>query len=125
MAERLAEVGLAPAHLGVLRIVGRSPGTSQQAVAVGLGVAPSRVVALVDELEAEGLVERRRSTTDRRLQELHVPAAAGPRMARVRAIVRDHDADLTAGLSEDERAQLTVLLGRVAEQQGLEPEAHP
>ena len=113
-AERLAEVGLTPAHVGVLRVVGQRPGSSQQALAAALGVAPSRVVALVDELEAQGLVERRRSETDRRNHELHTPPAAAAKLATIRQIVRRHDAELTAGLTKEERATLLALLTKLA-----------
>lgn len=113
-AARLAEVGLTPAHAGVLRMVGQQAGLSQRAIAAALGMAPSRVVALVDELEAQGLVERRRSPTDRRNHELHTPAGAQERLGVIRQIVRRHDAEVTSGLTKDERAQLLALLAKVA-----------
>jgi DNA-binding MarR family transcriptional regulator len=124
-AERLSELDLTPAQVGVLRVVGRSPGLSQQAVAERLGASPSRVVKLVDELEERGLVERRRSATDRRQQELHLAAGAGERVAAVRQVVSDHDADLTAALSTEEREALVGLLRKVAQAQGLGGEGHP
>ena len=65
-ADQLAPLGLTPAHAGLLRAVAADPGRSQQAVATELGVLPSRLVALVDELEQDGLVERRRNPGDRR-----------------------------------------------------------
>jgi DNA-binding MarR family transcriptional regulator len=124
-AARLAELGLTPPQVGVLRIVGQSPGLSQQVVAERLGAAPSRVVKLVDELEARGLVERRRSATDRRQQELHVIAGAGERIAAVRAVVRDHDADIASALTTEELDELLRLLTKVADAQGLGSDGHP
>jgi DNA-binding MarR family transcriptional regulator len=124
-AERLAELALTPAQVGVLRVVGQSPGLSQQALALRLGAAPSRVVKLVDELEEHGLVERRRSQTDRRHHELHIADGAADRVAAVRRVVREHDADITAALTEDELATLLALLRKVAAAQGLATEGHP
>lgn len=113
LSDALATEGLAPPHLGVLRYVGQHQGASQQELARALGVAPSRVVVLVDELEEKGLVERVRSTRDRRVSELHTPAGAAARLARVRKIVRDHDAALTASLTDEEQGQLLALLDKV------------
>ena len=87
---------------------------SQQELAAVLGIAPSRVVALIDDLEAIGLVERRRSTRDRRVSELYTPDAARAQLTRIRKIVRDHDRWVTAALTEAEQRQLLELLGKVA-----------
>lgn len=122
---RLAELDLTPAHVGVLRIVGQNPGLSQQALSERLGALPSRVVRLVDELEDRGLVVRRRSTTDRRQQELHLADGAGDRVAAVRKVVRDHDADITGALTSDELDDLLRLLAKVAAAQGLTDDGHP
>jgi DNA-binding MarR family transcriptional regulator len=118
-AARLAELDLTPAHAGVLRIVGQNPGLSQQALADRLGAAPSRVVKLVDELEAKGLVQRRRSGTDRRTYELYVGEAAAGRVAEVRKVVSAHDAAVTKALTSAERDTLLALLGKMADAEGL------
>src|ERR1700740_1659861 len=64
--ERIKVLGLAPPHAGILRIISSTPECSQQALAERLGILPSRMVALIDELDAKGLVKRRRSAEDRR-----------------------------------------------------------
>ena len=101
------------------------PGLSQQELASAIGAVPSRVVKLLDELTERGLVERRRSTTDRRNHELHLSSSAGQRLAEVRAVVREHDEALVADLSPDELATLLRLLAKVCESQGLAPMSHP
>lgn len=113
LSTALAGEGVTPPHLGVLRHVGQQPGISQQELAVALGVAPSRVVALVDDLESRGLVERRRSSRDRRVFELYTPATARKELARIRAIVRAHDASMTAQLTDEEKAVLLSLLAKI------------
>ncbi len=114
-ARRVAEVGLTPPQVAVLRVVGQNPGLSQRDVADRLGTAPSRVVQLVDELEARGIITRTRSATDRRNYELTISEEAPPEVARVREIVRDHDAAWVASLSADEIAELRRLLRKVNE----------
>jgi DNA-binding MarR family transcriptional regulator len=118
-AARVAELGLTPAHVGVLRLVGQRPGLSQQALAESLGVVPSKVVLLVDDLEARRVVERRRDPADRRQYALHLAADADEELARVRDVVRRHDEDITAALTAAERKQLLALLSKVAAAQGL------
>ena len=54
-AERLAPLGLTPAHVGLLRLITASPGSSQQDVAEQLGVFPSRLVALLTSSKRRGL----------------------------------------------------------------------
>lgn len=120
-AQRLAPLGVTPAQVAVLREVGQAPGLSQQELSRRLGSAPSRVVVLVDELEAKGLLERRRSDTDRRTYELHVAEAGVQAVAEIRAVVSRHDADLVEPLTAEERAVLVELLGRIAVAQGLPP----
>jgi DNA-binding MarR family transcriptional regulator len=124
-AARLAELDLSPAQVGVLRIVGQNPGLSQQALSERLGAVPSRVVRLVDELEARGLVERRRSETDRRNYALHIAGGAAQEIAAVRKAVSAHDAAVVSSLSADELETLLVLLRRIADAEGLKAEAHP
>ena len=124
-AARLAELDLTPAHVGVLRVVGQSPGLSQQALSEQLGALPSRIVRLVDELEGRGLVERRRSQTDRRNHELYVAEQAADQLGHVLAAVSAHDAEITEGLSAKDKQTLVALLGKIAEAQGLGAAAHP
>jgi DNA-binding MarR family transcriptional regulator len=88
-------------------------GLSQRELADILGLDPSQVVLLVDELTRDGLVERRVSGTDRRTK--LVTATAAGRTARD-AAARDVDGALAAQLGElspDERAQLQALLTRL------------
>ncbi len=123
--ERIAILDLTPAQTGLLRLVMIEPGLSQRDLATRLGVGPSTVVALVDGLESRGMLERRRSPTDRRHHALHLTDRGTRTMAEVRTVATDHDADITAALDDDERRVLVGLLRRVADQQGLSPGVHP
>jgi DNA-binding MarR family transcriptional regulator len=85
-------------------------GLSQRELADVLGLDPSQVVLLVDELTRAGLVERRVSATDRRTK--LVTATDAGRAVRETA-ARDVDGALTAqlgDLSADERGHLQALL---------------
>jgi DNA-binding MarR family transcriptional regulator len=124
-AERVGELGLDPPTVGLLRMIARQPGRSQQSLADELGVVRSRVVALIDNLEGKGLVERRRSPVDRRNHELHLTAEATRVLGRMREIGLAHEREICAALSPDEHDRLKELLEAIAEQQGLTPGVHP
>jgi DNA-binding MarR family transcriptional regulator len=123
--ERIAELDLTPAQVGLLRLVATRPGQSQQAIAAQLGTPPTRLVALVDALEKRGLVERRRNPEDRRLYALELSEDGRALMSRIALTSMAHERALTAALTEDERATLHALLTKIADEQGLTPGVHP
>lgn len=124
-AERIAPLGLTPPHTGLLRAIEAQPGRSQQAVAAQLGLLPSRLVSLVDELERLDLVERRRNTTDRRNYALFLTATGREQLAAVGRVSTEHGDDFLAPLDADEREVLGRLLLRLAGHHGLAPGVHP
>jgi DNA-binding MarR family transcriptional regulator len=124
-AERLEPLGLKPAHAGILRVTQQADGLSQQALGDKLGVFPSRLVAMLDELERRGLVERRDSPTDRRSYALYLTKAGRQALEQIGRIAREHQETLCAALDESERAQLAGFLTRIAAEQGLTPGIHP
>lgn len=123
--ERLAAAKLAPAHAGILRILGATPAITQQALADGLGMVPSRLVTLIDELEERRLIERRENADDRRRYALHLTDKGRSSLESIGRIAREHQQALLAALSEDEQRQLRQMLQRVADQQGLRRGVHP
>src|SRR5690242_10371350 len=67
-AGRLAALDLQPPQFRVLNMVDAAEGQSQQAIGEAIGAPASRMVAIVDELERRGLVERRPHPSDRRIR---------------------------------------------------------
>ena len=124
-ADWLAPLGLKPPHAGILRALNRAEGLSQQALGEALGTFPSRLVVLLDELEARGLVERRDRPGDRRSYALHLTKAGREALEQIVRVAGQHQDDLCAALDESEREQLVGYLRRIAEQQGLAPGIHP
>jgi DNA-binding MarR family transcriptional regulator len=124
-AERVAKIGLTAPDAGLLRKIAADPGISQQALARHLGIMPSRMVALIDELESKGIIERRRSVEDRRNYALHMTQRGHEILRDLSRIAAEHEESLCAALSKEERAQLRDLCRRIAEEQGLTPGVHP
>jgi len=124
-ADRLAPFGLKPSDAGILRMLSHSEGLSQQDLAGRLRINPSRLVSLVDVLEERGLVERRGNEQDRRTYALHLTATGRRTLEDVGRAARAHNDELCRALTAEEREQLTALLARIADDQGLSPGVHP
>ena len=124
-AERIDVLGITPPHAGILRFVATTPSCNQQALAKRLGVLPSRMVILIDELTEKGLVERKRSTKDRRHSELVLTKRGRQMLEKLSKLAAEHEADLCAGLTVEERNTLAALGRKIVHQQGLTPDVHP
>jgi DNA-binding MarR family transcriptional regulator len=123
--ERLAPLEIEPYHFGVLRHVAFAEGSSQQALGEALRIAPSRMVALIDELEERGLVERRANPSDRRAHALHLTPAGRKLLDKAWKVALEHEKQVSEALEPAEREQLLTLLGRIAAAQGLTTGVHP
>jgi DNA-binding MarR family transcriptional regulator len=117
--DALAALDLDPRHFGVLNLVAGSEGVSQRALTDPLGIPASRLVAVVDELEDNGLVERRRNPEDRRAHALFLTAKGRKMLDRARRIARENEEGFCAPLAPAEREQLLGLLARLAGGQQL------
>ncbi|MDO5744063.1 MAG: MarR family transcriptional regulator [Micrococcaceae bacterium] len=124
-AAKTRELGITPAEAGVLRIVGRQAGINQRELAERLGLAPSRMVPLIDSLQASGLVIRSRSATDRRNQELQLTEQGQELLANLRAVAEEQEAAIAEGLDPADRAHLYELLLRLSAARGLDSDVHP
>ncbi|MGX7678995.1 MarR family winged helix-turn-helix transcriptional regulator [Jatrophihabitans sp. DSM 45814] len=121
----LSEHGLTPPLAGIMRILRSEPGLSQQQLAERLGMAPSRIVSFVDDLEARGWIERSRDSTDRRVNVLTVTPAGREGLKSIALVAREHEKRITAGLDDVDRARLLEILTRLVAHQKLAPGVHP
>ncbi|HET7507826.1 MAG TPA: MarR family winged helix-turn-helix transcriptional regulator [Solirubrobacterales bacterium] len=124
-AERISAVDLNPPLFRVLNLVAAGEGQSQQAIGAAIEIPASRMVALVDELEQRGLVERRPKPDDRRVRALYLTAKGKRCLARGRKIAAEHEAELTEGMSEPDRKRLVALLQKIVDEQALGKGVHP
>ena len=122
---RMTDAGLDPREVVVLRMVAAEPGRTQSSLVPALRVPASRIVTLVDRMEAAGLLTRRPRPHDRRAHALHLTGKGERALDTVMRVGREHEADLTAGLTDDERSDLERLLLAVAAKQGLPIGGHP
>jgi DNA-binding MarR family transcriptional regulator len=124
-AERLGVLELTPPDAGILRLLRQAAGLSQQSLAEKLQIHPSRLVAILDNLGKRGFVERRANPDDRRLYSLYLTKGGGEVLERIGKVAREHQDALLSALNRNERDELTTLLLRIADQQGLIRGVHP
>jgi DNA-binding MarR family transcriptional regulator len=113
----LAEAVLGPLHLtmrhfGVLSMVEAEPGLNQRSVGARLRIDRTSIVALVDDLERDGFVERHRGA-DRRAFSLWLTPAGAERLDQSRKIMAEAHEHFLRRLSPAEREDLRTLLFRV------------
>ena len=124
-AERLSVLKLAPSDAGILRLLRIAAGLSQQELASKLQIHPSRLVAILDNLEKRRFVERRANPDDRRLYSLYLTKAGEEVLQKIGKVAREHQDALLSALSTEERDELANLLLKIADQQGLVRGVHP
>ncbi|WP_344466709.1 MarR family winged helix-turn-helix transcriptional regulator [Kitasatospora kazusensis] len=111
--------GLKPKHLGLLATLSAGAASSQLELARVMGVAPSLVVSLADQLEGMGALQRVRDPADRRRQALVLTDAGRALLAECAALAHGLDDELTASLAPAEREALGRALGVLAREAGL------
>jgi DNA-binding MarR family transcriptional regulator len=124
-AERLAAIDLQPPLFRVLNVVDAAEGRSQQAIGEVIQAPASRMVAIVDELERRGLVERRPHPGDRRVHALYLTDEGRELLGRARRIAHEHEQEITRGFSAADRERLVALLQKIVVEQEIGPGVHP
>jgi DNA-binding MarR family transcriptional regulator len=115
--------GLHPYHHAILLVLSEGSRETQGAIADALGYDRGQLVGLLDELEQQGFVERRRDPNDRRRHIVRLTTEGKQALRRLSALARQFDDDFLAPLTDQERATLHALLLRLAERH--EPRCAP
>ena len=112
IAERgLAPLGLSGKGLGALILLVQEGPRSQQRLGERQGIDRTTMVAVVDELERSGYVERRRDPRDRRAYSLQATAAGRQVLERAADATKRAEDEFLAPLPAAERRRLKRLLG--------------
>lgn len=113
--QALADVdGMRPRHLIALTLLRDHGPMAQAALGEALRLDPSNVVALLNDLEARGLVTRRRDPEDRRRHIVELSGGGVGALDRAEAGLAAVEDTLLSGLSADERRTLHALLLRAS-----------
>ncbi len=110
----LAAAGLTMRSAFTLMHLADGP-VNQQALIDLLGVDPSALVAVLNELESSGLAARQRDAADRRRHIVTITADGATTLRTIEALLDKTDDELFAALSPADRDQLRQLLIKVAD----------
>ena len=110
-ASSVADVS--PGRAGMLLLVDANPGVTQGRLALAVGLDRSTMVGVIDALEAQHLVERRRGD-DRRTNGLWLTASGRSFVSRLKKRIELHERRVAAHLSAAERDTLLALLEKLA-----------
>ena len=116
-------LGLSPYHHAILALLEGSAPETQAEIADGLGYDRGTLVGLLDELEEQRLVERKRDPDDRRRQIVRITAGGKRTLGKLRALSKRLEDEYLAPLDAEQRKQLHALLLVLAERH--EPRCAP
>ncbi len=114
-AEALGSIGLTPALFAPLNVLGARQGVIQQELSTDMGIDPSAMVKLINELEEAGLAERRRRPNDRRAWEVVITPKGRRTLDRAKQLAAEIENEVLGGLTASDRRQLLELLRRALE----------
>lgn len=106
----LAPLGMRPRHLVALTVLRGRGGCPQQELATMLEMDGTNIVGLLNELEADKLIERRRSSEDRRRHVVELTDAGVRRLAKAEFALAAAEDEVLGALDREQRELLHSLL---------------
>src|SRR5881275_73154 len=103
-ADALTSLGLTPPLFAVLNVLGAREATIQQQLSSEMGIDPSAMVKLINEIEGAGLAERRRRPGDRRAWEVSITPKGRRTLERARQLVMQVEDQVLSGLTDADRS---------------------
>jgi DNA-binding MarR family transcriptional regulator len=114
---------LKPRQFQILGLLHDHGGLAQRDLMQEMGVDPSILVTLLNPLEADGLVARRRDASDRRRHLVTLTPAGERHLASASRAQQETEDALFASLNDDQREQLQTLLVVLREGLIADPES--
>lgn len=97
-----------------LTLLARGSAPTQLALAEAMGYDKSRLIKILDALEAEGLISRVPDPTDRRARVIELTDAGRTKLAAVQADIRRMEDEVLGEFTDGERETLLAVLPRLA-----------
>jgi DNA-binding MarR family transcriptional regulator len=106
----LSPLGLRSRHLVALTVLRDRGGSTQQALSTTLQIDRTNLVGLLNELEAHNLIERRRSSEDRRRHIVDLTTAGTDLLAKAEFLLVAVEDEVLSALDDEQREALYRLL---------------
>jgi DNA-binding MarR family transcriptional regulator len=106
----VANLALTQKQTATLWLINANPGVSQVSIAGALGMDRATMMSVTDRLEERGLLVRKRSSVDRRRQELYLTPSGQSTLRKVKARIAEHEARFKALFKPAELAALLAAL---------------
>jgi DNA-binding MarR family transcriptional regulator len=114
LADAFAQVGSRGHHYRVLAALEQHGPTSQADLGRATGIDRSDVVEALNEMAAEGYVQRTADSSDRRRNVITMTGRGTRRLAELEPVVTQVQVSLLAPLNRAERRQFLALMRKVA-----------
>jgi len=108
----LAPLGLRPRHLVALTVLRDLGSPTQQALTAALRTDRTNLIGLLNELESDSLILRRRSAEDRRRHFVELTDDGADRLAEAETALATAEDEVLAALDADQREALYQLLAQ-------------
>jgi MarR family transcriptional regulator, transcriptional regulator for hemolysin len=116
--------GSLPVWLVLLNLKTRSL-ANQRALAEAMGIREATLTHHLNAMEASGLVTRQRDPANRRVHVVALTGAGEEAFVRLRGTAMAFDRQLRRGITDDEAANLSLVLGRLAANAGAHDSGAP
>lgn len=111
--QSVAQLGVTRSQWTLIAVVANRPGLTQRTIAEILEISEAAAGRVIDRLCAEGLLERKARSDDRRAYSIYLTDAATPHLETLGAIAQRNEEETFSGLSEEQLEQLDTLLSLV------------
>jgi DNA-binding MarR family transcriptional regulator len=106
----VSDFGLTQKQAAALWLIQANGGVSQAEVAAALGMDRATMMAVTDRLEDRGYVVRKRSSVDRRRQELYLTPSGQSTLRKCKSRIAEHEEKFRAMFTAPELAALLEAL---------------
>jgi MarR family transcriptional regulator for hemolysin len=117
--KEMVSQGLTRSKWTTVAAVARQPGTSQRELAAILHMSEASAGRSIDRLCQDGLLERRQSPHDRRVQLVYLAEGADPLLEQIAQQARQMEDKMFAGVSDEQLAIFKTVCDQMCENLGL------
>lgn len=110
---RLANEGIFWGQPPVLSFIAENDGCIQNSIAEAVRCKPSTITSTLNTLEQNGLIERKSSAEDKRIQRISLTEKGVEKVAVMERIFDTTEKEFLSSLTEDEERELCALLDKL------------